>query len=223
MALALMRLRPPLALIVFVTVSIGYRTMCYHAFIDPAWARFVDYGTIMQLPSRLDEFFFGILGAWLFLHRPISAHVARLWIIAGGVGIALAITGIAFRGDVLLHPQLPWTVLYFTWIGLSFGAIVRGAAGQSASNVWFGGRVLGWLGLISYSLYLWHYPLLKFAQHFNWNATGGGLAMLQNIALLVPAILIVSWLSQYFVERPFLVERSSRPPTHGMPASIDDR
>jgi peptidoglycan/LPS O-acetylase OafA/YrhL len=223
MALMLMRLRPPLACGVFIGLSIAYRMACYRAFLDPTWARFVDYGTIMQLPARLDEFFFGILGAWLFLHHPISARTAHSWIIAGTAGIVIAITGISFHGDVLLHPQLPWTVMYFTWIGLSFGAIVRGAAGQSGRGIWFGGRVLGWLGLISYSLYLWHYPLLKVAQHFHWNATGSALAMLQNIALLVPAILAVSWLSQHFVERPFLVERSSRPATHGMPASIDDR
>jgi peptidoglycan/LPS O-acetylase OafA/YrhL len=108
-------------------------------------------------------------------------------------------------------------------MGLSFGATVYGAAAQSGSRLRFGGRVLGWLGLISYSLYLWHYPLLQVAQYFNGNATGGPSALLQNIIVLTPAILFVSWLSQHFVERPFLVERSSRTPTHGMPASIDDR
>ena len=223
MVLILMRLRPPLAFVVFIVLSLAYRLACYRAFLDPAWAQIVDYGRIMQLPSRLDEFFFGIFGAWLFLHRPITVRAARWWMITGVGGVAVAIVELSILGDVLMRPRLPWTLLYITWVGLSFGAIVRGAAGQSGLRVWFGGRALGWLGLISYSLYLWHYPLLQVAQHFNWNATDGGWAMLQNIVLLVPAILVVSWLSQHFVERPFLVERSSRPPTHGMPASIDDR
>ncbi len=222
MVWALMRLRPPIAFFVFVALSLGYRAVCYRAFLDPTWAQIVDYGRIMQLPSRLDEFFFGILGAWLCLHRPITARVAHRWIIVGVAGIVSAIAALCILGDVLMHPQLPWTLVYITWVGLAFGAIVRGAAAQSGSRIWFGGRALGWLGLISYSLYLWHYPLLQVAQHFSAIATGGAAAMLQNILLLAPAILFVSCLSQHFIERPFLVERSSRPPTHGMPASIND-
>ena len=197
--------------------------VCYRAYLDPAWAQIVDYGRIMQLPSRLDEFFFGILGAWLFIHRPISVPAARWWMIVGIAGVAAAIIGLSILGDVLMYPRLPWTLLYITWVGSSFGVIVRGAASQSGSRAWFGGRALGWLGLISYSLYLWHYPLLQVAQHFNANATGSVAAMLQNGVLLVPVILFVSWLSQHFVERPFLVERSNRAPKHGLPASIDER
>jgi peptidoglycan/LPS O-acetylase OafA/YrhL len=223
MALILIRLRPPLAFAIFIVLSLAYRAACYRAFLDPVWAQIVDYGRIMQLPSRLDEFFYGIFGAWLFLHRPMNARAAHGWIIVGVAGVAAAIVGLWILGDVLMHPQLPWTLVYITWIGLAFGAVVRGAAAQSGQTIWFGGRVLGWLGLISYSLYLWHYPLLQVAQYFNWTATGNVAAMLQNIVVLVPLILVVSWLSQHVVERPFLVERSSRTPKHGMPASIDDR
>lgn len=223
MAWVSIRLRPPLAFAVFILLSLAYRMVCYRAYLDPAWAQIVDYGRIMQLPSRLDEFFFGIFGAWLFIHRPIRVEAARWWMIAGIAGVAAAISGLSFLGDVLMHPRLPWTLLYITWVGLSFGAIVRGAASQAGSRVWFGGRALGWLGLISYSLYLWHYPLLQVAQHFNANAAGSVPSMLQNVVLLVPAILFVSWLSQHFVERPFLVERSNHSPKHGLPASIDNR
>ena len=223
MALLLSRLRPALALFVFVGLSIAFRAACYRAYLDPAWAQVVDYGRIMQLPARLDEFFFGILGAWLTLRQPIAIARARWWMIGGIVGVIIAVVGQSVFSDVLWTPRLPWTLLYFTWMGLSFGAIVYGAASQSGARIWFGGRVLGWLGLISYSLYLWHYPLLQVAQHFDGNATGRPLAMLQNIVVLTPAILFVSWLSQHFVERPFLVGRSSRTPQHGMPASIDDR
>jgi peptidoglycan/LPS O-acetylase OafA/YrhL len=204
-------------------LSVAFRAACYRAYLDPAWAQIVDYGRIMQLPARFDEFFFGILGAWLTLRRPASPARARWWMSGGIIGIVIAVAGQSVFGDVFWNPRLPWILLYLTWIGLSFGAIVYGAAAQSGPRVWFGGRVLSWLGLISYSLYLWHYPLLQAAQHINGNATGGPLALLQNIIVLTPAILFVSWLSQHFVERPFLVERSSRTPRHGMPASFDDR
>jgi peptidoglycan/LPS O-acetylase OafA/YrhL len=223
MALLLARLRPMFAVFVFVGLSVAFRAVCYRSFLDPAWAQIVDYGRIMQLPARLDEFFFGILGAWLCLHRPVARLRARWCLLGGIVGIVVAAIGQSFLGDVLWTPRLPWTILYFTWMGLSFGSIVYGAAAQSGPHVWFGGRVLGWLGLISYSLYLWHYPLLQVAQYFNGNATGGPWAMVQNIVFLTPAIVFISWLSQHFVERPFLVGRSSRTPQHGLPASIDDR
>jgi peptidoglycan/LPS O-acetylase OafA/YrhL len=103
-------------------------------------------------------------------------------------------------------------------MGLSFGAIVLGAA---VTPHRLDARPIAWLGLISYSLYLWHYPLLKAAQYFGWPAWGDGIALLRNTLLFAPGILLVSWLSQHFVERPFLVARSRGERAHGMPASLE--
>ena len=83
---------------------------------------------------------------------------------------------------------------------------MRAAAAQS----WFRGRALAWLGLISYSLYLWHYPLLQVAQQFGFLAVGSPLAMLRTVFVVTAPILLVSWLSQHFVERPFLASHQRK-------------
>ncbi|GAB2662538.1 acyltransferase family protein [Arenimonas aestuarii] len=63
--------------------------------------------------------------------------------------------------------------------------------------------VLNWLGNISYSLYLWHWPLLVFALH----VSGGELSTLAAF-LVASTSLVVGYLSMRWVENPFR-EKSS--------------
>jgi peptidoglycan/LPS O-acetylase OafA/YrhL len=199
LALLLARLRAWLALACVIAFAVAFRIACYQVAFDPAWGRYLDYGAVIQLPARVDEFFFGVLCAWVYVRAPAAR--ARLWILAGATGIAVAMIAYVRLGNYISTPRLPWVLLHFTWVGAVFGAFVFGAASQRR---WFCGRMLAWLGLISYSLYLWHYPLLLLAQHFDVLAIGGVAAMLRDTLIVVPAILLVSWLSQHFVERPFL-------------------
>ena len=201
LALLLARLRAWLVLFAMMALALTFRIACYRAAFDPAWARYLDYGYIMQLPARLDEFFFGVLGAWLYVRAPMSRRAAQCVILAGAIGIGIAMTVWTSLGNYIVMLQLPWLLLHFSWLGAAFGAFVLGAASQLS---WFCGRALSWLGLISYSLYLWHYPLLQAGQHFHWLATGSAAALLRTVTIMVPPILLVSWLSQHFVERPFL-------------------
>lgn len=65
------------------------------------------------------------------------------------------------------------------------------------------GRLLGWrpvvfIGLISYSLYLWHWPIIVFTEY----ATDAPLAGWRTVAVVV-ASLVLATLSWRFVERPF--------------------
>lgn len=57
--------------------------------------------------------------------------------------------------------------------------------------------ILTWIGLISYPLYLWHWPLLSFARIIE------GETPQRNIRLLSLALaLIFAWLTYQFIERP---------------------
>ncbi|MCE7951426.1 MAG: acyltransferase [Xanthomonadales bacterium PRO7] len=197
----LVRSRAGLVLLGVLALVLAFRLLCYGAYFNEPWANHFDYGWIVQLPARLDEFFFGVLGAGIFVRRPPSARAGNALLITGAVGIALAMAVFARVGNDLLPPQMPWMLLHFTWIGAAFGAFILGAAGQRS---WFCWRWLAWLGLISYSLYLWHYPLLEAAQHFHLLGTGDTTALLFTTLIATPAILLVSWLSQHCVERPFL-------------------
>ncbi|MGB7372757.1 acyltransferase family protein [Pontixanthobacter sp.] len=54
------------------------------------------------------------------------------------------------------------------------------------------------IGLISYSLYLWHWPLIVFTQY----AQDAPLSAVQSV-LIITVSLAISWASWRFIERPF--------------------
>ena len=200
--------------------SVAFRWICYAAYGNAEWSAWIDYGRIMQLPARLDEFGCGVLGAWWFLRTPMTARVAQRLVWTGALGLVGVLAALSNGGSFIVPPRFPGVLFYFSWLGLSFGAIVLGAAARQ-TRMLLDSRAIAWLGLISYSLYLWHYPLLQVAQHEDWVATGSAGALLRNIVLLTPPILGVSWLSQHVVERPFLHARSRGAQEHGMPASLE--
>jgi peptidoglycan/LPS O-acetylase OafA/YrhL len=136
-----------------------------------------------------------LLGAGLAYLRQ-QGFVAGEW--AGKLGLALTIPPVV-AGD--------WR------IGLpvfELGAVLLVAAALSNTDLARGlsVRPLLWLGTLSYSLYLWHYPVL-WAFHANHRL----------VALAVSFLL--AWLSYRYVERPFRTRRSRRlePAAHASPAS----
>ena len=59
-------------------------------------------------------------------------------------------------------------------------------------------RLILFIGLISYSLYLWHWPILVFSKHLSIN-----FPILNNIFALLIISIIVSSLSYFYIEQPF--------------------
>jgi peptidoglycan/LPS O-acetylase OafA/YrhL len=64
---------------------------------------------------------------------------------------------------------------------------------------------LRWLGLISYSLYLWHWPLIVLFRHWANSATPTAAEAISLTALSIA----LGWISWRFIEQPF--RRSGRP------------
>lgn len=58
-------------------------------------------------------------------------------------------------------------------------------------------RVMVWVGLISFPLYLWHWPLLALAR-----IQEGGHLSIENRTILVLISIVLSWLTYRFVEKP---------------------
>jgi peptidoglycan/LPS O-acetylase OafA/YrhL len=72
-------------------------------------------------------------------------------------------------------------------------------------------RSLAAVGLISYSLYLVHAPLIDFLEHAIWKSTNDGLAsILLRYAVNVPASLAVALAFFLLVERRFLNRQPAR-------------
>lgn len=66
-------------------------------------------------------------------------------------------------------------------------------------------RLLVWLGLISFPLYLWHWPLLSFARIAQNDVPSTTIRI-----FLVGISIVLAWLTYHFVERPFRRPADSR-------------
>ena len=76
--------------------------------------------------------------------------------------------------------------------------IYAGQGSPTLTSCLLGLRPMVWLGLISYSLYLWHWPVLVFARHWNGSVLTGA----QTMDFLLIS-LVLAWASWKYVEQPF--------------------
>jgi peptidoglycan/LPS O-acetylase OafA/YrhL len=100
-----------------------------------------------------------------------------------------------------------WSALRFSdegpypgWAGLvpTLGACLTIMAGQHAllNRTVLSNRIMVWFGLISYPLYLWHWPLLSFAAITGVNSP-------RSVRILIILISIaLAWLTYRYVEQP---------------------
>ena len=107
------------------------------------------------------------------------------------VGVVILAIGVYF-----IHPERRFPGFWALFPTVSAYLLIK--AGPKA---WFNqqilsNRVLVWIGLISFPLYLWHWPLLVFAE-----IKLGELSLAAKLGLIALSILL-SWLTYRFIERP---------------------
>ena len=160
------------------------------------------------------------LNVWCTYHRPIAAFyfaAPRAWElligallanhavpplrhrgtreVAAGMGLGLILTAIfvlsettSFPGFSVLLPCLgAWLVIY------------AGESGPSATKILLSLRPLVFIGAISYSLYLWHWPLLVFGRYF----VAGELSTAETALVLNRFRDHLAFLSFEFIVMPF--------------------
>src|SRR5690606_25807619 len=93
----------------------------------------------------------------------------------------------AFPGPAALAPVLGAVAL-----------IHAGSAGPTTVSAWLSWRPVTYIGLISYSLYLWHWPLIVFFEYIS-----GTKIELAHVPALLLASLALGALSYRFIEQPF--------------------
>jgi len=75
---------------------------------------------------------------------------------------------------------------------------VHGSTDLGWTGKFLRSRPMVFIGLISYSLYLWHWPLLSLTKITH----AGSLTIVTRVLILLVAT-VLAWLSYFFVERPF--------------------
>lgn len=132
-------------------------------------------------------------------HKAARNGVAIVALVALLGSIAFMREGIDFPGWKAAIPVLATAALLH--VGLSGGSRVNDAL------AW---KPLVFVGLISYSLYLWHWPLLVLLKYRN-----GMQPLTVSTGLLLLAVaLVLAVVSYYAVERPFRKAKSGGIPIH---------
>ena len=142
-------------------------------------------------PARAWELMLGSLVA-LGTFQPIRHRVTRECL--GAIGIILVAgsaivfrTSTTFPGVAALAPTVGAALLIFSAMHE-----------RTMASRLLGNRVLVWFGLISYSLYLWHWPIIVFSRF----ALGHDLTKVEKV-LVGGASVLVATLSWRFIERPW--------------------
>jgi len=179
-----------------------------------------------QLPGRLDQFVSGMAAAWLYsLAREKGSRQSHLYrwravlLAAGIAGMALLAWFIhitqpigAVNVEGLTYWGGHWSLfIWHSLFGLCIALVVLAAAlGLGVTDRLLANRVIMYLGIISYSLYLWHFPLVKWLHQAALPAMLPDAPLLNGLFWATLPVLLVSSLSYWVVERPFLRLRHSR-------------
>ena len=139
-------------------------------------------------PTRAWEL---MIGAVLALGMLPDLRPRWLREIAGAVGLGLILWCVLTYSEAR-----PFPGLRALWPCVGAGLVIL-AAGSGVSRV-LALRPLVFVGLISYSLYLWHWPILVFARYEGYYA-GGPI----EAALALAASGLLAVLSWRYIERPF--------------------
>lgn len=148
--------------------------------------------TYYMLPARAGEFLVGVIAAALVksgADRRIDAKFATVITSLGALMLTASLFFLSeskvFPGILAIPPTIGTALIIFG------GAVRINAVSRLLST-----KALTWVGAISYSAYLWHWPLLAFFR-YGYGEPG----VLAGAQLLVLTIML-AWLTYRYVEQP---------------------
>jgi peptidoglycan/LPS O-acetylase OafA/YrhL len=166
--------------------------------LDPAAANYMllKYFWAHQFPGQF--FFFGIGILW---HR-----------YANGRDFSFLLKRVSEAPRILLYVMLVAILVPTGKAGMNFISMKYLMSAVAVSFVFiafyiyssYASRTLAWFGKISYSLYLWHFPLIKIGVKMH---AKNYLSMPELTILFIASLLLISSFSYYFVEEMGFVMR----------------
>lgn len=163
-----------------------------------------------QLPGSLDSFGLGMLGAGLYVNRTRLGlgqlsyrHLATITVSA-----LLVVVAAMYWVHVQYLDYWTHSLIFYTWtpvFGTAIAALLfASVSGCRLANWLFGNRVMVFLGLISYSVYLWHYPAIGWLMKSDFILGHEGYQLPRLLGPLVLITVLLASLSYAFIERPMM-------------------
>lgn len=140
--------------------------------------------------SRFWELMAGCMLAYIALHNAQYLRYGKN--LQSITGLILILLSVSIVDDSSSFPGW-WTLIPVS------GAFLIISAGQTA---WINQKILSakmlvWIGLISYPLYLWHWPLLTFARIVTGETPSAGIRI-----ILLASSFFLAWITFALVEKP---------------------
>ena len=193
--------------------------LAYAALLGGAFAWLLGEGSWLihvSIVGRGPVFLCGVAGAWLYVRfgarlrawRPL-AWFGDVALVAAFVGLELMLR-LVVRDGFLPWETTPWVAWHiiegFLWTIVALLALVA----PLRLRPLFVNSAMMSLGVLSYSIYLLHFPFLLWAGRFVYSplvlATGGS-ALPETYAIAAAAVAL-SALTYRFIERPFLIRKA---------------
>lgn len=153
--------------------------------------------SFFMLPFRVFEFSIGALVLWVEhfdLRKKYTYEILAL------IGLAMIVSSVmlfsktmAFPGYIALIPTIGTALVIFASNKSKIGGILRG-------------KVLVSVGLVSYSLYLVHWPIIVFYKYWVFEE----ISSIDKILLIVSSF-FTAFILWKFVERPFRLKKDEEP------------
>ncbi|WP_286998391.1 MULTISPECIES: acyltransferase family protein [Comamonas] len=148
--------------------------------------------TYYSLYARLPAFFVGALVA-LWMH---AAGGVKPWL--GSLGLVLVLVSAAVQPRLGPFPGV-LALLPVTGAALILLRPVQGTVGQLLAS-----KPMVWVGELSYSLYLWHWPVLALMRYY----TGSQVLDMPLSLLFIVLTVVLATVSYYVVETPLRAHRA---------------
>lgn len=141
-----------------------------------------------NLPFRIFEFGFGCFLALNARSVPQNSFLQDFFLL---VGVLLIVASFLFTHEELIFPS------YYALFPCFGAALVIWIGGHAKLGKFLSNQHLVWIGLISYSLYLVHWPLIVFYKY-----TFGEIELLSGIAIFCVSIAL-AFICNRLIEKPF--------------------
>lgn len=153
------------------------------------------------LPGRLSEFCYGMILAKIYLEKTelLNKLKKNLYILITAILSFICISVCWYiwlkLGDTVLDNKIA-NVIYYPSIGLGFGLFFLLAITSTRLNKILSLKPVTFIGIISYSIYLWHVFVLALIGDSIRGSTG--------FLVSIIATLVISTVSYYLIEKTFL-------------------